>query len=87
MGHINYETKTDRELLIIVAETCNETTNHLARLNDTIAKHEKRITMLEAGGCNHSWKDTLKVNWQTLTLLSSVLALIILELGQKLLWW
>jgi len=88
MAKINFETKSDRELLILVASQCNETVDHLAKLNSTIAKHERRITTLEnIGGCDAvkpKWRTVLRVNWQTITLLTSIIALIILQLVDKL---
>ena len=87
MRKIDFEAKTDRELLILVAQQGNETVDHLVMLNATIARHEKRITALESpGGCEASkpnWKTTLKVNWQTITLMASIVALIILQLADK----
>lgn len=88
MAKINFETKSDRELLILVAQQGNETVDHLAKLNATIVKHERRITSLETlGGCDTAkpkWRTVLKVNWQTITLLTSIVALIILQLADKL---
>jgi len=87
MAKINFETKSDRELLILVAQQGNETVDHLAKLNSTIAKHERRLTTLETnGGCDAikpKWKTALKVNWQTITLMASIVALILLELAGK----
>ena len=86
MARIDFETKSDRELLVLVAQQGNETVDHLAKLNDRILKHERRITALESGGCGVSrkdWKARLKDNWQTLSLLVSVLALIIIEIIQR----
>lgn len=91
MSHIDFETKTDRELLILVAQQGNETVDHLAKLNDRILKHERRIATLEARhGCNISeptWKLILKVNWQIITWIGCVGALIIIKIGERLGWW
>jgi len=88
MGHIDFEAKTDRELLILVAQKCNETTDHLAAINNKLLWHEDRIKTLESciSGCSEkkTWKETLRNNWQTLSLLASVLALIIVEVAQRL---
>jgi len=88
MAKINFETKSDRELLILVAQQGNETVDHLTKINATIAKHERRITSLETlGGCDivkPKWRTVLKVNWQTITLMASIIALIILQLADKL---
>jgi len=90
MGNINFETKTDRELLVLVAQKCNETTDHLAAINNKLSKHDNRIKILESciGGCSEkkNWKETLKNNWQTLSLLASVLAFIIVEVAQRLIF-
>jgi demethoxyubiquinone hydroxylase (CLK1/Coq7/Cat5 family) len=79
--NINFEAKTDRELLVLVAQNCNETTNHLARINDKLLKHEKRITILEAVPTN--WRAKLRENWQTFSLLVSVIALIVIVVVEK----
>jgi len=88
MDNIDFEAKTDRELLVLVAQKCNETTNHLARINGKLDNHEGRIRILEISPLHCSetknWKATLKVNWQTLSILGSLIAVIILELIGKL---
>lgn len=90
MAHIDFEAKTDRELLILVAQQSNETVDHLTKLNDKILKHERRITALETrSGCDASesakkkgLKLALRDNWQTLSLAISIVALIILEVNR-----
>ena len=87
MTHINFEAKSDRELLVLLAQQGNETVDHLAKLNDTIAKHEKRLIILEATpGCD-STKSRWKDNWRTITLIATMAALIICEVGQRVSWW
>ena len=91
MAHIDFEAKTDRELLVLVAQVSNETVGHLAKLNNSILKHEQRITALEIhGGCNASestsWKSVLKVNWQIITWIACVGALIAMKIGEYLGW-
>lgn len=87
MRHIDFEAKSDRELLILVAQQGNETVDHLAKINDKLLKHERRITTLETrSGCEANsinLKSKLKSKWPTLSLLVSVLALIIIEVLQK----
>ena len=84
---IEFETKSDRELLVLVAQKTNETVSHLAKINDKLVAHEKRITVLESQtGCNKT-KPSWKTNWQVMTWIGCVVALIIVELGQKLCWW
>lgn len=85
MNHIDLEPKTDREILLIIAGKCNQMSDDVVEIKGVIKNHENRIIHLESGGgCNEkekSWKSTLKVNWQVLSLLASLLALIILELS------
>jgi hypothetical protein len=83
MTHIDFEAKTERELLVLVAQASNETVDHLARLNNTIAKHESRITKLESSGCGES-KSIWRINWQTITLIASLIALIIIDVATRL---
>ena len=47
MPQINFEAKTDRQLLLLVAQASNNTEEHLRRLNGAILKHEERITGCE----------------------------------------
>ena len=44
---INFEAKTDRELLILTASAVNDISKELKILNGTVAKHEARLTILE----------------------------------------
>ena len=91
--YIDFEAKSDRELLILVAQQGNETVDHLAKINDKIFKHERRISVLEAhSGCNASestrnWKSILKINWQIIIWIASVGALIVMKIGESLGWW
>ena len=84
MNHIDLDPKTDRELLIMVVNKCNETHDDMKEIKGTLKNHEGRITSLERyPQCESqklTWKSTFKVNWQTLSLLASLIALIILEL-------
>jgi len=88
MDNIDFEAKTDRELLLLVAQKSNETTAHLVRMNGKLDDHEKRINVLESTtphcGEKRDWKMALKVNWQTLSILGSLIAVIILGLIDKL---
>jgi len=47
MAKIDFEAKTDRELLVLTAQATNEAKDHLKKLNNSVAKHETRITILE----------------------------------------
>jgi len=73
MAKLDFEAKTDRELLVLVAEKANETVDHLARLNNTVAKHEKRITTLEAFSTTNceapSKSHKTPLNWQMISAL------------------
>ena len=87
MAHIDFETKSDRELLILVAQASNETADHLGKLNATITKHENRLAKLETmqgcGGKRSKWK----ANWQIMTWIACVGALIAMKIGENLSWW
>ena len=93
MAHIDFEAKTERELLVLVAQASNETVDHLTRLNNSILKHERRITTLEVrGGCNASestgdWKSILKINWQLVTWVACTGVAIGIGIGKGLSWW
>ena len=87
MHKIDFEAKTDRELLVLVAQQGNETVDHLVKLNATILKHEQRLVKLETvqgcGGIKSRWR----ANWQIMTWIGSVGVLILVGLGDKLGWW
>ncbi|MCJ7669560.1 MAG: hypothetical protein MUO61_03465 [Dehalococcoidia bacterium] len=78
MTEINFETKTDRELLVLVAQSCNESMGHLVRINGTMQDHEKRIMKVES---------KMKLNWRSITLLTTFLAMVLMELGNLVHWW
>jgi len=50
---INFEAKTDRELLVVTAQTCNDMNEHLNKLNGSILKHEQRLIKLETRSLIH----------------------------------
>lgn len=57
MPKINYEIKTDRELLVLTAQKSNETASETKRLakeikilNGTVKSHDSRIVELEVKG-------------------------------------
>lgn len=79
---INFEAQTDRELLILVAQTTNEASKHLAKLNSKIEDHDNRIHALEKQQRGRRY-----INWTTLTLMASALALVIMSVGSKVGWW
>ena len=85
MGEINFEAKTDRELLLLVAQDCNDSKEHLERINGTLKEHHnifqqhnERITKIES---------RMKLNWRSITLLTTFLAMVIMELGNLVHWW
>jgi len=87
MHKIDFEAKSDRELLLLVAQSSNDTVEHLTKLNATIVKHEHRLTKLETvqgcGGAKSRWK----ANWQIMTWIACVGTLIAIQVGEKLSWW
>jgi len=76
---IEFEAKTDRELLVLVAQQGNQAVIELKRLNGTLGKHEERLTKLERRPFN--------VNWQSITIILSVVALAMANLGERVGWW
>jgi len=44
---IDFEAKTDRELLLLTANATNEMSGQLKTLNGTVRNHESRITVIE----------------------------------------
>ena len=79
---IEFEAKSDRELLIMSVMQGNESNKHLARINSRLDKHEARIQKLE--GNPHPIQ---KINWQYLMLIGSVIALVVVSVGTNIGWW
>ena len=78
MVQIDFGGMGERDILILVAQKCNETTEHLAKLNGTIQDHQNRLTKIETAA---------KSKWKGMTLVVSFFALVIMELGRFLTWW
>lgn len=47
MPQIDFELQDDRELLIVIAQTCNAIDDKLAQLNGTVRQNSERISKLE----------------------------------------
>lgn len=90
MRHIDFEAKSDRELLILLAQKTNEMVDHFGKLNDTVAKHERRITTLEAKravNCEASKVEKFKVNWQIMLGIIALLSAAAYAIGDAIGWW
>ena len=92
---INFEAKTDRELLLLVAqqgEQCVEQglehTGQLRALNGKVQKHESRLILLEA---RESWRPHSKRGWFTggaaLLAIVTLAATFAGKLLEQLHWW
>ena len=92
---INFEAKTDRELLMLVAqqgEQCveqgREHTGQLRALNGKLQKHESRLVLLEA---RESWRPRSKRGWFTggaaLLAIVTLAATFAGKLLEQLHWW
>ena len=93
MERIEFETKSDRELLILVAQKTNDIVKHLTTLNDSVAKNSRDIAGIKAqqGGIfisdSKPRRQVLKDNWQKVTGLGALLAVVLYELGRLCSWW
>lgn len=92
MQHIDFEAKSDRELLILVAQKTNEIVSHLAKLNDTVAKHERRLVVLDTQArCDASqpvtFEQRIKGNWQMVLGFTSLLSAAFYAIGRGCGWW
>ena len=47
MSKLDFEAKTDRELLLLTAQTTNHISSHLTKMNGTLLAHNDRIGALE----------------------------------------
>lgn len=48
MSDIDLNPKTDREVLLLVAQSCNGINDRLDKINGSLLKHEERIDKLES---------------------------------------
>ena len=63
MARIDFETKSDRELLVLTAQSANATNERLDKINGTLLRHETRLAKLESKPCKD--KATI-ILWGTL---------------------
>lgn len=97
MGKIDFRPKTDRELLIIVAEQGNATREdvgnikeQLVALNGTLLKHEIRLVKLEGRpdcGPKESFLPKINDKIALITLVGTLLAALVYSLGRSLGIW
>ena len=45
--HIDFEAKSDRDLIVLTAQTCNNINDRLTNIDILLLNHEKRIVTLE----------------------------------------
>jgi hypothetical protein len=87
MGEIDFEAKTDRELLVLAAQRANDNYMRLEKINGRLMNHEKRINELECrpncSSARTGWKSILRDSWQILSIIAVVIALIIVELSKR----
>jgi len=90
--HLEFEAKTDRQLLLLTAQAVNAISKKLDVMNGTLNKHEKRITGLEInlhGKINRCVKT--RNEWLPLAgrggIIVAVVGGIIYGVGRGLGWW
>lgn len=94
---IDFEAKTDRELLILNAQATNEMSKDLKLLNGTVRKHETRLAVIETQqrvlGCapvKPGLLGTVKAigsGWVGAILTIAALVGIMFGIGQITGWW
>ena len=91
MPSIDFEAKTDRELLIMTAQACNAIDKRLAELNGTVRQHSERLTKLETKARIEC--EAIKEN-KSLTriftyigIIAAIIGIIIGVVGKVARWW
>ena len=93
MEQIEFETKTDRELLVLVAQKTNDILKHLTTLNDSVARTSREIAGIKgqlggiSTGDSRPRRQVLKDNWQKGGLIGAVLSAALYGLGKLCGWW
>lgn len=93
MEQIEFKTKSDRELLILVVQRSNDVVIRLDKLDETVASHSKEIAGLKGkitGSCNSdskSKKQILKEHWQLPAGLVALASGILFGVGKACGWW
>ena len=86
MAKIDFEAKTDRELLVLVAQASNGAEEHLKKLNGTIQRHETRLVKLESRTPSLSQR-LLSNNLVACGAFGSLFAGVLFAFGQAIGWW
>lgn len=87
MPPIDFEAKTDRELLIMTAQAVNAIDERLAELNGTVRKHSERIATLEASAGNPNDTMSLRRLLTYAGIGATIIGIIIGVTGKIAGWW
>lgn len=95
MEQIEFETKSDRELLVLVAQRTNDISRHLETLNNTVAKNASEIAKIKGqmGGISiadsnsRPRRQVLKDNWQAAAGIVALLCAAFFAVGRGCGWW
>ena len=87
MTKIDFELKGDRELLIVIAQTCNAIDERLAELNGTVRQHSERLATLEADKSNPNDTMSLKHLLTYAGIGAAIIGTIIGIIGKVAGWW
>ena len=90
--HINFEAKTDRELLVITAQTTNHILDRLDILNGTVRQHSTDIAKLKTkSSCVDERKPNRFVNALgrsgIIAIIAALIGGILYAFGNGIGWW
>ena len=89
--HIDFEAKTDRELIILTAQTCNNISSRIVNIDVLLLNHGKRITALETVNKvewnNPMSKKKLYYTGSGIFVSGSLLGGMLYAFGQAMGWW
>jgi len=93
MARINFEAQSDRDLLVMTAQTVNDISEHLVKINGTLLKHETRLGKLEGRpACMPTKSPVTRFvdavgKGGAFVILGSILAGIVIALAEHFGWW
>jgi len=87
--HINFEAKSDRDLIVLTAQTCNNISARITNIDILLLNHEKRIVTLETTEKvnNPMSRKKLYYTGSGIFVSGSLLGGMLYAFGQAMGWW
>jgi len=90
--HIDFEAKSDRDLIILTAQTCNNISDRLTNIDILLLNHEKRIVTLETTERVEHGNDPMSkakmAGWGSgIFIFGSLIGSVLYAFGKAMKWW